>query len=194
MKINHICFIPTTGNISGPRFSLLEMRFQRPSGFESWSAPSHYLYQYWIIVNCAFGNIFQWNLNENTTIFIEKKSIWKCRLENAGHLVSASMCKRSIPGINAPMTFQFLPRFEFIKKWNTVSVFIEARLNWSLNWLEVNIASILYGRSTKTWCRYIDKCNSCLLLQWFVFWYTTLSRRYCKNYLLPPIYVAICWH
>ena len=49
----------------------------------AWSAPSHYLNQCWIIVNWTLSNIFQWNLNQNTTIFIEENAfenvIWKWR-------------------------------------------------------------------------------------------------------------------
>ena len=55
-------------------------------------ATSHYLNQGWNIVN--------WTLKEQTSVkfelkfkyFHSGKCIWKCRLENGGHLVSASMC------------------------------------------------------------------------------------------------------
>ena len=44
--------------------------------FRKWlvtsSVPSHYLNQCWIIVNWMHGNIFQWNLNHNKTLFITK--------------------------------------------------------------------------------------------------------------------------
>ena len=44
------------------------------SGLVTWSAPSHYLSQYWLIVNCAFRNILQWNSNQNTKFFIHKNA------------------------------------------------------------------------------------------------------------------------
>ena len=36
----------------------------------AWSAPTHYLNQCWYIVNWTLGNKFQWNLNQNTIIFM----------------------------------------------------------------------------------------------------------------------------
>ena len=48
-----------------------------------WTAPSHYLNQWWSIVNWTFGNRLQWNVNRNSNIFIEKIyfkiSSGKCR-------------------------------------------------------------------------------------------------------------------
>ena len=38
-------------------------------------ASSHYLNQCWLIIHRTVGNIFQWNLNQNTTIFILEKWI-----------------------------------------------------------------------------------------------------------------------
>ena len=38
----------------------------------AWSAPSHYLKQYWNIVNWTLRNKIQWNLNRNSHIFIHK--------------------------------------------------------------------------------------------------------------------------
>ena len=71
----------------------------------AWSAPSHYLNQCWNIVNLTIRNKFQWNVNRNSNIFIHenhrpphlswrsvRKCIWKCRLRNGGHFISASMC------------------------------------------------------------------------------------------------------
>ena len=42
--------------------------------------PSHYLNQYWLIVNWTPGSIIKWNLNRNSIIFIQENAIWKCRL------------------------------------------------------------------------------------------------------------------
>ena len=57
----------------------------------AWSAPSHYLNQCWNIVNWTIRNKLQWNINQNSNIFI-KKCVWKCRLWNGSHFVLASMC------------------------------------------------------------------------------------------------------
>ena len=46
--------------------------------------PSHYLNQCWIIVNWTRANVFQWNFNQNTTIFIEE-----CAYENVVCKISA---------------------------------------------------------------------------------------------------------
>ena len=44
-------------------------------------------------INSNLRNKFQWNLNLYSHIFIQEiKCIWKCRLENVGHFVSASAC------------------------------------------------------------------------------------------------------
>ena len=47
------------------------------------SAPNHYQNQCGIVVNWTLANIFQWYLNQNTTIFIEENAfanvVWKCR-------------------------------------------------------------------------------------------------------------------
>ena len=40
-------------------------------------APSHYLNQWWHIINCTVGNKLQWNLNQNRIIFIQR-----CKYEN----------------------------------------------------------------------------------------------------------------
>ena len=37
-------------------------------------------------------NRFQWNLNQITYISILENFIWKCRLEDGGHFVLASVC------------------------------------------------------------------------------------------------------
>ena len=51
------------------------------------SAPSHYLNQCWIIVNCSLVNKFEWN--QNTTIFIEENAfengIWQMRATFSQH-------------------------------------------------------------------------------------------------------------
>ena len=45
--------------------------------------PSHYLNQYWNIVNLTLWNKVQWNLNRNSYLFIQENAfeniVWKCR-------------------------------------------------------------------------------------------------------------------
>ena len=40
----------------------------------TWMAPSHYLNQCWYIVIWFFRNEFQWNINRNSNIFIDKNA------------------------------------------------------------------------------------------------------------------------
>ena len=47
------------------------------------SAPSHHLKERWHIANWIHGNNVQWNLNQDTTIFI-RKLIRKSRLQKVG--------------------------------------------------------------------------------------------------------------
>ena len=39
------------------------------------SAPSHYLNQWWLIINQTLRNTLQWNLNKNTQFFIHENSL-----------------------------------------------------------------------------------------------------------------------
>ena len=47
----------------------------------AWPAPSHYLNQYWDIVNWTLRNKLQWNFNRNSYIFIQENAfqnvVWK---------------------------------------------------------------------------------------------------------------------
>ena len=53
----------------------------------AYSAPSLYLKQCWLIVNCTHGNILQWNLKRNYIIFIQEKiNNWKCRLPTIAYM------------------------------------------------------------------------------------------------------------
>ena len=75
-------------------------------------APSHYLNQYWNIVNWTLGNKLQWNLNQNSNISI-KKCIWKCCLWNGIHFVSASICQ-ALPWQKSSGVFQCLSLNEWV--------------------------------------------------------------------------------
>ena len=45
-----------------------------------YAAPSHYLNQFWFIINWTLKNKLQWNFNQNKKKFHSRKCIWKCRL------------------------------------------------------------------------------------------------------------------
>ena len=53
----------------------------------AWS-PSHYLNRWSNIVSWTLGNKFNWNINQNSYIFIHENAF-----ENGGHVFSASMCQ-----------------------------------------------------------------------------------------------------
>ena len=55
-------------------------------------APSHYLKQYWHIVNWTPRNKLQWKLNRNTKRFIDENACENVVCRIGGHFVSASMC------------------------------------------------------------------------------------------------------
>ena len=57
----------------------------------AWSARSHYLNQYWNIVNWTPKNKLM-KFQSKCIHYLSSKSIWKCRLENGGHFVSYSVC------------------------------------------------------------------------------------------------------
>ena len=51
-----------------------------------WTAPSHYLNQWWSIVNWTFRNKPQWNFNRNSNIFIQENALENvvCDLASSG--------------------------------------------------------------------------------------------------------------
>ena len=52
-----------------------------------------YLNQCWLIVNWTLGNIFQWNLNRDFTIFIKENSLKNVICQNVGHFVQGEEWK-----------------------------------------------------------------------------------------------------
>ena len=72
--------------------------------YNSYSAPSHYLYQCWLIVIWTLGKNFREILIEIWT-FSLKTCIWNRRQEIGGHVVSASTCWR-----DETYSIQQLPR------------------------------------------------------------------------------------
>ena len=61
----------------------------------AWSAPSHYLNQYWNIVNSNLWNKLQWNLKRNSCIFIQENAFESVVCETAA-ILSRPQC------VNAP--------------------------------------------------------------------------------------------
>ena len=59
-------------------------------GLAACLAPSHYLDQFWIIVNWTHGNKLKWNSNQRTTIFKPQKWVRKC-LPNDGYFIPTTM-------------------------------------------------------------------------------------------------------
>ena len=54
----------------------------------SWSVPSHYLNQWWNIVNLTLWNKFPWNLIRNSNIFIQENAI-----ENVVWRMAVILCR-----------------------------------------------------------------------------------------------------
>ena len=57
----------------------------------AWSEPSHYLNQCWIIVNWTLGNKLQWNLNRNSSIFIQENA-FECVVCETAAILSWPQC------------------------------------------------------------------------------------------------------
>ena len=68
---------------------------------KSWSSPGHYLNQCWISLIGHLWTKFS-ELLIAILIIVVQKCIWKCRLWNNGHFVSAPMCSRQL----CPCTFR----------------------------------------------------------------------------------------
>ena len=75
----------------------------------AWSAPEYYVNQCWLIVNWIFRYKLQWNLNQNSTIFLEKR-VWKCRLRHAGYFdcIQCFRCQSCVCSSYLLSTFQGL--------------------------------------------------------------------------------------
>ena len=58
-----------------------------------WSAPSHYVNQWWFAVNLTLRNRMPWNISRNMDIFIPENAFENVALENVGHFTSASGVK-----------------------------------------------------------------------------------------------------
>ena len=142
---------PTKGQWRGKMFPFDDVIMFREISGHIESAPSHYLNQWWIIVNQTIWYKLRWNRNQNWEHVHSRKCAGKRRLWNGGHLVSPSMFTL-ICGVTLTRTSNFvqawtsiIPRFHVwdccdtmpLKLWtchNTtyLSQFIEAGVcnNW----------------------------------------------------------------
>ena len=68
-------------------------------------APSHYLNQYWIIVNWTTTNKLQWNVNRNSNIFIQENAFENVVCEMASICLGLNVLTRII---EAQLTAQLL--------------------------------------------------------------------------------------
>ena len=64
----------------------------------AYSAPSHYLNQIWLIVNCNLRNKLQWNSNQNTKLFILENAFKCCLRQPLGRWVNVMPCVMSLHG------------------------------------------------------------------------------------------------
>ena len=102
--------------------------------FVACSAPRHSLNQCWIIVYQTHVSIYLLTCNQNTTTL--KKCIWKCRLRNRVHLVSASMCEdnhsckiqfkivNGVPLMLLWLRLYIVPLFQYISWCDTMNGFV----------------------------------------------------------------------
>ena len=60
----------------------------------AWSAPSHYLNQCWDIVNWTLRNKLQWNINQNSYIFIQENAFERVISEMSAILSQPSCVKK----------------------------------------------------------------------------------------------------
>ena len=84
-----------------------------PHWFRWWlvgcSAPTHYLNQYCLIDNLNLRNKFQWNLNQNKTIFRQENEFQnKCYRQDVSHFVSASMWDAHVHSLGSNLMICFI--------------------------------------------------------------------------------------
>ena len=65
----------------------------------AYSAPSHYLYQYWVIVNGILKNKLHWNLNQNTSLSIHENAYENIVCEIAAILSRGRWVKVGFPNM-----------------------------------------------------------------------------------------------
>ena len=70
--------------------------------FKQWlitcSTPSHYRNQCWFTLNWTLGNKFQWNLNQNTTVFTEENQFENVVCTMTA-ILSLPQCVHWFPGV-----------------------------------------------------------------------------------------------
>ena len=69
----------------------------------AWPALSHYLNQWWDIVNWTLRNKLQWNFNRNSNIFIQE-NVFECVVCEMAAILSRPQCVNQEPLPEAKMT------------------------------------------------------------------------------------------
>ena len=59
---------------------------------QAFSAPSHYLNQWWLLVNRTLRNKPYWNMDQNTVIFLHEHALENMCNTDVGHIVFTSTC------------------------------------------------------------------------------------------------------
>ena len=98
------------------------------NGLSPISAPSHYLNQYWVIINWTLGNTFQWNFNQNTRLFIHENEPENIVCEMAAILSKERWVERYI-------VVYSMPPYTF----TVTRSYLECKpqtFNWILCWIQ----------------------------------------------------------
>ena len=92
-RVKHICVCNLTiiGSENGP---------------VAWSAPGHYLNQWWNIVNWTNRNKLQWNFNQNHNIFIQENAFENVVWKTAAILSRLQCVKGDIASSRHPLDFR----------------------------------------------------------------------------------------
>ena len=82
----------------------------------AWSVPSHYINQYWNIVNCTLRKKLQVNFYKNSYIFIQENAFENVVWKKAGILsqpqyVKASVCQMMLSLLPPPIPSPYPSRF-----------------------------------------------------------------------------------
>ena len=131
-------------------------------------APSHYLDQCWIIVNWTLGNRLQWNLNWNSSIFIQENTFESVVCEMAA-ILSRPQC------VNP---FRSEQNGQCFTDDNFNCIFMNGTFLWKqLTWLPcsqyhkyVSTEYIMYSAHTTNYIiRYRDALSTLMLFVEFIF-------------------------
>ena len=100
------------------------------------SAPSHYVNQYWNIVDWTPRNKLQWNFDKNLYIFIQENAFENVVCKNCGHLVLASYVNSCLYAKSSPFGQLYGPRCPLSSKRpiNLISLSLSPFGQWLQNY------------------------------------------------------------